>query len=314
MPRLSIALAVLALASGCTPVSAEDFSNILPDDRLKINLPTDDTTGLRSNLGDVSEYYLFTAQVTTDVNGLIGQVLDAVEYITEFDPTWGDEEENTAVWGPWTDQGVEGYLAVHYEEAADTYDWGRDLPTVGETDDDWVTVFAGDVGAGATDTTGSGRMAIDFDAFSDFDTEGDDVTGVFYVEYDVTDETTTAHAGFEGFSENGGEATDVAYFYDQEHDEGGLMDLVFWADVTGNEVQEAHIERSRWHKAGDGRADGYITEGDFGALVYQATECWKQDHAVTFYEDNANLVTHGDEESCTFSEPAWNDSDDAPAL
>jgi hypothetical protein len=283
----------------------------LPDERLKINLPVGDTSGLRTDVGDTSEYFLFTAQVTSEVNGLMGQVLDAVDAITDFEPTWADDGERTALWGPWTEDGVEAVLAVHQDPSEDTYAWGLDLRSEGEGDEDWITVFAGEVEAGATEVESAGRLAIDFEALSDID--GEDITGVFYVEYDLTEEGTSASAGFEAFSEDGGDETDVAYFYDQEHDEGGMMDLVFLDDVTGNDVPEVHIVRSRWHKEGDGRADGYVTEGDFGALVYQATECWKQDHAVTFYEDNASLISHGDVSDCTFSEPDWNDSDEAPA-
>ena len=313
MTRFTAAIIAIALTAGCTNGVADDFSKVLPDDRVKINMPIDDAGGLRSNVGDTAEYYSFTAQVTHDVNTLIGQVLDTVEYVADFDPTWSDDQENTAVWGPWDDGGLEAYMAVAYDEGADTYTWALEYRNVGETDEDWVTVFAGDVAEGATDEVGAGRLAIDFDAFEQFaDEDDDDITGVFYVEYDVTEDTTSAYAGFEGFSENGSEVTDIAYFYDQEHNEGGMMDLVYWADLTGNEVQEANIVRSRWHKEGDGRSDVYITDGDFGALVYSATECWKQDHAVVFYENNADLVTNGDVGMCTFAEPDWNDSDDAP--
>ena len=312
MTRLTAAIAAIALASGCSKGVANDFSSVLPDDRVKINMPIDDAGGLRSNVGDTAEYYQFTAQVTTDVNALIGTVLDGVAYIADFEPTASDD--STSVWGPWEDDGIEGYMAMNYEEAEDTYTWALEFRNAGETDDDWVTVYVGNIEEGATDEVSAGQFAIDFDAFSEFAVEdGDELTGTFYVEYDVNEATTSAYVGFEDFSENGSETTDIGYFYDQEHDEGGMMDLVFWADITENEVQEAHIVRTRWHKEGDGRSDVYITDGDFGPLVYQATECWKRDHAVTFYEDNANFVSDGDEGMCTFGEPDWNDSEDAPA-
>jgi hypothetical protein len=306
MTRMPTCLVTLALLSGCGPSSPHDFSKVLPDARLKINLPVTDTSGLRTDVGDTSEYFLFTAQVTTEVNGLIGQVLDTVEAITDFEPTWADESENTAVWGPWEEENVETVLAVRQDALDGSYAWGLDLRNEGEGDGDWVTVFTGQIDPGATEIESAGRLAIDFDALSTFDSES--ITGVFAVEYDVTDETTSASAAFEGFSEDGGDETDVAYVYDQEHGEGGMMDLAFLQDVTGNEIAEVHIVRSRWHKEGDGRADAYVTEGDFGALVYRATECWKQDHAVTFYEDNADLISRGDEADCTFAESDWNDA------
>ncbi len=311
--RYTAAIVAIALASGCTAGTADDFSNVLPDERILINLPVDDTAGLRSEVGDTAEYYLFTAQVTRDVNGLIGDVLDAVEHISGFDPTWSDDEDNTAVWGPWEDNGVDGMMAIHYDEAADTYEWSLNFKETGADEEAWETIFAGNVYEGATDETGAGALAINFDALSAIDDEEVDVTGVFYVEYDVTEEGTDATAGWDSFSEDGSEVTDIAYFYSQEHGEGGMMDLVYWADITGNDVQEAHIVRSRWHKEGDGRSDVYVTDGDFGALVYNATECWQPNHSVTFYEENASFTTSGDEEMCTFAEPDWNESDDAPA-
>ena len=83
--------------------------------------------------------------------------------------------------------------------------------------------------------------------------------------------------------------------------------------VLETPLPETHIIRTRWNPAGAGRADAYLTEGDLGALVYNATECWDESATVVFYEENFQFLRNGDESACAFSEPSWNESDSSRA-
>lgn len=298
MRRICLALTLLA---ACTP-PVEDFSDVLPDERLLVDLPAQ--THARSAVGDSSEFYTLTAEVTADVNGLIESVLLGIEEITTFDPTWMDDGESTALWGPWSDNGLEGRLWVQLHED-DAYTWALEGRPAGAGD--WLALVAGEVDPGATDTTASGRFALDLDVIATLD-PSQVVTGVFATEYAVDGDYVEATAGLQGFSEVGGALADAGYRYEQTLGVEGLMDLVVLTDATGNATPELHIVRSRWDASGAGRADAYLTEGDFGELVYTATECWDVAQQVVFYEDNATLTRNGDEADCIYAEPSFNES------
>lgn len=308
---LTVSALTIAALTACGTPSGDDYSDVLPDDRLLINLPVEFGGMERSAVGDASEYYQLTADTTGDVNTLISDVLRGVGYITDFDPTWSDDELDVALWGPWEDDGVNGRLWIEKHDDGH-YTWAVDAKFVDESDDAYVPVFAGNIEPGADADNQRGNFAIDFNQLSIFD-DSEDVTGEFYVEYTVDDTTTEATAAFVGFSSEFSEEIEAAYHYTQSHEGGGEMDLALAADATGNATPELMVIRSRWTDVGEGRADVYLTEGDLGPLVYTATECWGGDHTVVYYEDNYELVSNGDLESCAFGESSFNDSDDAPA-
>jgi len=299
----TLAPLALVFAMACDAgVQPGDYSKVLPDERILVSMP--DADGLRA-AGDPSEFRRDTKDIASDVNGLIGEVLDGIGEITSFDPTWSDEQEDAAVWGPWTDNGVDIMMVVqHFDD--DHYEWALMLRPAGADDDAWQAYVAGQVEPGATETTAAGRFAMDFGVLTELADAPDDIAyGVFYTEYDVQDDTVDAEAGFEGYHEGGGEPeVDAVYHYAQDP-LGGLMDVAYEHDVNEGGSLETVILRSRWAKNGEGRGDAYVTGGDFGDLVYTATECWNPSGMTVFAEDNASLSTSGDEGQCAFDEPAW---------
>jgi hypothetical protein len=301
-------LCLLSLAA-CTAGPGSDYGDVLPDDRLLITLPSDQGAA-RSAAGERSEYYTLTADVTHDINTLIGDVLAGIGGITEFEPTWLDENADTALWGPWEDDGVNGRLWIQRHDDG-SHTWALDAKSSADGDDAYLPVFAGEVHAGGDSLSSSGRFAIDFSAIYAVNPTGDDIQGGFYVEYGIDGAVVNSTAVFEDFAEDGGPAADAAYVYAQD-EAGGSMDLAIVADATGNTVPETHLVRTRWQSDGQGRADVYLTDGDLGPLVYTATECWADDQSVVFFEENYGLTTSGDLGMCVFGEPEWNESEEAP--
>lgn len=294
------AFSLVLLAACGTSEPVEDYSWVLPGDEIKVQLDT-----ARRAAGDPSSFRADTVQIATDVNGLIDTVLTSVGDITDFEPTWADDAEDKVVWGPWTDSGIDGMLYVQRFED-EHYEWALLGRPEGSGDEDWVALIAGHVDPGATETTGSGKMAIDFDAISGIDPSST-AGGVFATVYDVRSDKADCEALFEGFTENAGDVpVDAAYRYGEWPD-GGYMDVVYLADLVEGGALETVVLRSRWVADGQGRGDAYVTDGDLGPLVYQASECWDAAGVVVFDESNADLTTSGDEGLCAFAEPQWNE-------
>ena len=67
--------------------------------------------------------------------------------------------------------------------------------------------------------------------------------------------------------------------------------------------------RSRWLAEGSGRADSYVTGGEFGPITYAATECWSDAFAVTYYTNNYDFVENGDIGECPFTAPSYSEED-----
>ena len=299
----------LALSACTTGGDADAFREVLPDNRLLINMPVDFGGTARSDLGDESEYYVLTSDATRDINGVIGDVLDGVGEITDYDPTWSNDGGNKALWGPWEDGDINARLWVR-ELADGSFDWALEAKLVVDGEDAYQPVFAGQVDSGSDADVSGGRFAIDFGALGTFD-PNEDFTGEFYVDYAVDGDLSEVMAGWQGFSENGGEAVDAGYHYTQD-DTGGSLDLVVEMDATGNDVAELNIIRSRWSDTGAVRTDANLNEGDLGALVYTAAECWDTSHSVVYFEENYSLTSVGDESQCVFTDAEFSESATAP--
>jgi hypothetical protein len=116
-----------------------------------------------------------------------------------------------------------------------------------------------------------------------------------------------AEAYYEGFSEGpDGPVIDAAYRYGSDRN-GGYLDLAYEGEMTEGGDLETVILRTRWVKGGAGRGDAYVTGGDLGALVYQASECWDEGGIVVYDENNYELTTSGDVADCAFAEAQWNE-------
>ncbi len=306
----TFALLGLIPLSGCSLPSDADFSDVLPDDRILVNLPMTDTMAKDAADGAWSEYYLLTVGVTRDVNALIGLTLTLVDYVTQLEPSAVNGDENHAVWGPYSDalDPVETLLRVQYHPADDTYSWAFQQKPRGADDSEYVTVIAGEIDEGATRELSSGRFAIDFEQMHQLDPNVG-LGGLFYSEYAIEEAGVQATAAFEAVDDGDPDTVDAVYAYEQTHGGDGAMDVAWLGDATGNGEEEAHVVRSRWTRQGEGRSDAYLTGGQLGDAAGTVSECWDANfNAVYRVEAFAPLGwedASGDLSLCAWAEPEW---------
>lgn len=297
MVRSTSLLVGFFLLSACdVREDAEAFKAALPDGRVRIDMPTVGRSAARSSVGDPAEFAALSAQVTQDVNGFIGMVLDMVGAITTYEPTWTDGADE-ALWGPWEDGGITYALWIAHDADAGLYTWAIEL--------DGAVAIAGQADDDASEERYTGWFTVDFAQISA--AEGGSASGAFTSAYEVDGAEVVATAALEALSDGGGEPVNAVHQYSQTVDEQGMLDLVYEADTTGNGQDETNFIRSRWLASGEGRADAYVTGGEVGELVYSATECWDPAQSVTFYEDNFSLWRSGEESACVFQEPSFHD-------
>jgi hypothetical protein len=292
----------------CEPTPpTDDFASVLPDERVLVNLPVDVDAAART--GEWSQYYLFTAQVTDDVNGIVGFVLYLVDTITEYPAS--SSSEDTAVWGPFADSldPAETQLWVTHDVETDAWTWGFDQRAKNDEAAVWVTVVAGEVDPGATEEASRGRFAVDWTTMSTLDPNVGAV-GMFYSEYDIATTGVTASAAFDAVGFAGGEPVDALYLYEQVESGEGAMDLAYLADVnpgSGTGAEEVFVVRSRWQPTGAGRADATVSGGDLGSVVGTASECWDTSFQSAYYIDNYTPIEQGDASACVFAEAEYSD-------
>ncbi len=299
MHRSLVILAVTG--AGCA--TSPDLLDVLPDERIEINLPTGAEAAKAVDPDKAwATFYLFTAEITENVNGLVGGVLYWVGTLTStYPPTWVDEDRTEASWGPWSRalDPVETLLWVAYEPADDTYDWGIDQWPREATAEEALPVILGEVDAGATREASSGRFTIDFDTRHMLDPT-EEAVGFFTVDYAIREDGASGWATFEDF---GPEGIDAAYFYDQTRDGEGSMDLTVESDLTpglGTGLTETWDVHSRWLPTGAGRADVVVSGGDLGALTGHAVECWSASFERIYYTDDFSGTVEGDEALCVY--------------
>ena len=207
----TLTLPLLLAMSGC--FQAASMTEVLPDERIQVNLPTDGGTAAKG-VGDWSDWYLFTASTTENINAMIGSVLFWVDTITtDYRPTYVDRDTNQAEWGPWATalDPVETLLWVSYDPSSDVHSWGFDQWPRDEERDAATSVIIGEIDPGATREISTGRFDVDYTAINELDpTEA--ATGLFQVEYDIHADGVSATASFVDF---GPDHLDAEYAYDR---------------------------------------------------------------------------------------------------
>jgi len=301
------AILALALLPACGDFRASPYhEDILPqEEKVRINLPISDADAKDGETGEWARYYVVTRGVTEHVNGLIAFVLGTVGTVTKLEPQWSDADSRQAVWGPYSDSGldpVETGLWVREEDDA-SYTWAIfQLPKGGDIETDATIIVTGVVDAGSTAEDASGVFAVDFTTAAALD-PATRLTGTFYVEYAYDAEGVDAVAGFEDYGTVDGERMDALYAYSQDDAGAGSMDLAWYDDVNGTGTDELLAMRTRWESTGDGRSDAVVTGGDLGTDAVYASECWASDFVTSYWADTIGIYEAvGTEDVCAYAE------------
>jgi hypothetical protein len=285
--------------------------DVLPlEEQIRINLPVDDAAAAKTASDPAAEwatFYQLTRSVTEDVNGMVGFVLGTVGFVVTLRPAWVDEEEHTAMWGPYADSGldpVETGLFVT-RNADRSYTWTLfQLPKGGDVEADSVAIVAGEVDTGSTHRDASGRFVVDFDTAAAMD-PAVDLVGTFAVDYDYDADGVAGVAAFDDYGVRGAAPVDALYAYSEDYAGAGSMDLARLEDVTAAGVEELGTMRSRWEADGQGRSDAKVTGGSLDGEV-TASECWGADFSRVFWTDTAGISPNeGDVGACAFSDPEY---------
>ena len=298
-----IALSLLPLLTiGCAGGGSE-FADVLPDDRLLLELPANNVSSKGMTEGEWSEFYLVTSQVTDDVNGLIGGILHLVDNITDRRPSWANDARTHAIWGPYSTalDPVDVTLHVEYAPLDDTYTWYFNMIPKGEDGGEEVTVVAGEVDAGATRMASSGRFTADFTTMQQLDPTTR-LEGLFYSDYEISPTGVIAEASVEGF---GWQKThDAFYTYSQEFGGEGEMDLAWEQDADNDGIDDTFALRSRWFNDGDGRGDALVTSSRHETTVV-ATECWNTSFNLVYGYNEITGEEVGSDSDCAYSDASY---------
>ena len=304
---LPLLLAASTLAAGCFMQADSELSEVLPDDRIQVNMPLASELA-KDDTKEWSTFYLWTAEVTEDVNWMAGIVLFWVDTITTHHrPSYVNQDQSEAIWGPWSEGAldpVQTQLRVNHDLETDAYAWGFERWPKEQTVDDAVSVVFGEVDPGATRDASSGRFEVDFDSINEMDPT-EEATGTFTVDYDIDLDGVAATATFEDF---GPDDIDADYAYEQIHDGEGSMDLVVEADLdpsSGAGMSETLAIHSRWLADGSGRADVVVSGGDLGEQVGYASECWNSSFEAVYYVEDHTGYEEGDASLCAFDSPEY---------
>ncbi|MSP54150.1 MAG: hypothetical protein EXR69_00860 [Myxococcales bacterium] len=307
LPTRALPLSLFLGSAGCFGVGSEFHDDVLPtEEKLKINLPMYDSTAKDADSGtEFAQYYSTTRSVTEGVNGIITAILGTVGYVTTLQPSWTDDTKTQAMWGPYSDSGldpVETGLWVRMEED-ESYTWALFyLPNGGAVETDAVPIVAGIVDAGSTRDDASGQFGIDFTTAVSMD-PAVALTGEWGVQYayDADGVGAVVAANDYGFAA-GGERVDAAYSYNEDYEGSGEMDLAWLADIDARGANELATMRSRWQADGQGRGDVQVTGGDLGSAVVSVSECWGSSFTRTFYTDSAGIeASEGSEDACAYT-------------
>lgn len=296
-------------ACGLRDDSSAFGEDIIPEEeQLRVNLPiASEAAKSPDDPTTWATYYDTTRNVTESVNGVIKFVLGTTALVvTTQEPSWTDEDEQKAIWGPYKDSGLDpvstGVYVVHNEDGS--YAWSLfQVPNGGTVEEDAVAIVLGEVDAGSTREEATGRFTIDFNAAAALD-PAVHLVGTFSTEYGYDAEGVSALVMTDDYGFDVGPTWDAMYDYDEDYTGSGEMDLAYLADLNGSGTDEIVTLKSRWQADGMGRGDARILEGDLAVSEATASECWGTDFLTSYWVDNVDLHDPVGEESVCAYTPA----------
>lgn len=303
----------LALLACGGPDDSTFGDDIIPtEDQLRVNMPIASNAAKSPDDPEAwAHYYDVTRNVTESVNGVITVVLGVTWGVVATQaPSWTDEAEMEALWGPYKDSGLDPVSVGAWVKRAEdeSYTWSLFMvPNGGTVEADAVAFVAGEVEAGATREAATGKFIIDFTAANALD-PSNNLVGTFATEYSYDETGVSALVATDDYGFENLPKYDAVYDYDEDFEGAGEMDLAYLADLNLSGTDEIVTLKSRWQADGVGRGDGQILGGDLGIENVSASECWGTDFLTSYWVDNAELYDQvGEESACGFTSASYAD-------
>ena len=326
---LTLGVALVTTAGACAKDDGDDFKDGVPQSQdVALVVPgngasgsaltADGTTAVQGRLlGQQAELYKVTRDVTVVVNAATVSVLTLVKTVTNYPPS--SVEQDTAVWGPYTDPLSPNTWRLTVNRIAKGH-FHYVLQGKAKTADDtaYVTVLSGD--HNLTDPTahrrlnlpayGSGNFLLDWNAAQTLPEHDDNVgTAAFtYSRQSATSDVTIDVTFTQVKDKDTGMLIDAGYAYTATPNQGGTFDFKLTKDfIVTTPALETMSIRSRWQQTGAGRADVMISGGDVATAQPggqgTASECWDSNFGSVFMTNSygdANKMW-GAESSCAFT-------------
>ncbi|MGC9042981.1 MAG: hypothetical protein ACP5KG_03915 [Myxococcota bacterium] len=291
-----------------------DFLEGLPDkESLKIKFPKKGTalTGegdivLKTDVGDIAEYYVLTRRFTEVVNGSIYYLLSLAEDIAKS--PGGKRDGDTKVWGPYTPGGLDPLTYRFTLTLSEKGKWNYKLEAHNKDSEDFKVIFSGEHIKGTRYRRGTGSLMVDFTTIKALDPSKVE-EGKIEAIYNTENAPYSLDVTFNDFVGRDISGTvNSVYKYRAEDDGAGEFSYDAQADIDSKGKIENLKLLSRWKSDGSGRCDGRAEGGDIesqGIKEIDLSECWDSDFRRVYYESFINSQSYekqGDATKCAFSD------------
>lgn len=294
----------LGAVSGCNRDDAVEFAGILPEDRhVSINVPGGGDG--QALVGERSEFYETTYNVSRGLNGGVAWVLALSREISRLPPT--SRSGDTYVWGPSKPEGLERiswrFTATKLEERHWSF-FLEGRPKGSSAESDFKKIYEGEVTKAAGNDRGHGTLAILFDNSQALEqktcsaSNRDVMEGTANVTWAADTEPRSVGIVFSNFRnacDEGATRQPATYNYVEAQDGSGNFQFSLQGNIHKLVENKPGLERwtmrSRWMSEGKGRADVTLGEGEiptdltangFTGNAIIATECWDDLFNVSF--------------------------------
>ena len=254
-------------------------------------------------------FYGFTRGITVHVNGLVRDITNVLEDVTDA-PATETDGATYAVWGPWTDALSPATYRVRVDLAQDgSYAYTVEGWPKAQDASAAVTVLEGRHAPGAA-SGGAGSWTYDLTAAHGLDPIAQPSLGAIAIAYTLADARLLEVTFTDVTGPDQPLATSALYRYTDAADGSGTFDYTSNLDIHAEQDptldrRELLQVRSRWLATGPGRADVLATHGDLPAdASVDLTECWDAGFAQSYvqYAFPGGAVTDGDAAACPYAD------------
>jgi len=253
---------------------------------------------------ETAQLYVLTRQTVSDVNGLIGGVLDNLEAVTRTQPSAVGPQ--SAAWEPLADAlSPVAWRLVISRLGPDQHAFQLDIRPKDATDADFQPFLQGASEGSSQSGPGQGTFSVDLTLAQGLDPQGNRNVGQIVASWAVMPDHRELHvalADVQGPSGPAATADVGAVFFPD-----GSGALAFDASATlSGRMGASDVGRvgSRWISSGAGRADAEVHQPD-GGWGAQLTECWNASFDQVYVRGETSTGdggSAGDAAACVFDD------------